>query len=162
MDGASKCFAKKSQVNGFVATNATIYSAGPPKLNKGSLDYQVAAPHLRSDGSEVLGRYKLIIRSDVARCVYGFTDAPVSAVVTVTGGDGNSQVATTSVVERGGWISLSADNFTFSSPTIKVKLEQQKLSVKKSSKTITCTKGSTTKRVTGVSPKCPKGFKQRS
>ena len=163
MDGASKCFAKKSQVNGFVATNATIYSAGPPKLNKGSLDYQVAAPHLRSDGSEVLGRYKLIIRSDVARCVYGFTDAPVSAVVTVTGGDGNNQVATTSVVEREGWISLSADNFTFSSPTIKVKLEQQqKLSVKKSSKTITCTKGSTTKRVTGVSPQCPKGFKQRS
>ena len=114
-------------LDGFVSTNSTVYSAGPPKLVKGSLDYQVAAPHFRSDGSEFLGRYRLIIRSDVARCVYGFTQAPVSARVTVTSANGSSQVATTSVTESSGWITLSADNFTFSNPVIKVVLQQQKL-----------------------------------
>jgi hypothetical protein len=29
-------------------------------------------------------------------------------------------------------------------------------------KTITCIKGKTTKKVTGVAPKCPKGFKKKA
>lgn len=132
MEGAIGCFAKKGQVNGFVSTNATVYSAGPPRLVNGTLDYQVAAPHFRSDGEELLGRYRLFVRSDVARCVYGFTKAPISARVSVTSSNGGSQVATTSVVERAGWISLSADNFTFSNPVIKVKLQQKKSSSTKS------------------------------
>lgn len=169
MKDANGCFAKKGQVNGLVTTNATVYSAGPPKLVNGSLDYQVAAPHFRSDGAELLGRYRLIVRSDVARCVYGFSQAPVSARVSVTSANGSSQVATTSVVERDGWISLSADNFTFSSPTIRVTLLQQTTSpsqpapvMKSPKKTIRCFKGSSVKTVTGKAPKCPAGFKQRS
>ena len=158
------CFAKKGQVNGFVSTNSTVYSAGPPKLVKGSLDYQVAAPHFRSDGSEFLGRYRLIIRSDVARCVYGFTQAPVSARVTVTSANGSSQVATTSVTESSGWITLSADNFTFSNPVIKVVLQQQKVNqgvTSVSKKTIVCTKGKVVKKITAVNPKCPVGYKKK-
>ncbi|MFM8841780.1 MAG: hypothetical protein ACKOFU_03580, partial [Actinomycetota bacterium] len=135
MEGATGCFAKKGQINGFVSTNATVYSAGPPKFVGGTLDYQVAAPHFRSDGEELLGRYRLIVRSDVARCVYGFTKAPISGRVSVTSSNGSSQIATTSVVERSGWISLSADNFTFSNPVIKVKLQQKKVSSTKSSAT---------------------------
>ncbi|MFM8926797.1 MAG: hypothetical protein ACKOFA_01155 [Rhodoluna sp.] len=186
MEDAIGCFAKKGQVSGFVSTNATVYSAGPPKLIKGSLDYQVAAPHFQSDGAELLGRYRLIVRSEVARCVYGFSAAPVSARVTVTSADGGSQIATTSVTERNGWISLSADNFTFSSPVIKVKLEQKveptttptpvasplpvvvspsstpEASKPKTKNAIVCVKGSSTKRVSGKSPKCPKGFKLRA
>ena len=162
MSGAAGCFVKKGQVNGFVTTNATVYSAGPPKLIKGSLDYQVAAPHFRSDGSELLGRYRLIMRSDVARCVYGFSQAPVSASVTVTSENGKSQVATTSVSERAGWITMSADNFTFSNPIIRVTLQQKGSAAKKTTaKSVTCVKGTVVKRVSGVAPKCPAGYKQR-
>jgi hypothetical protein len=179
MKDAIGCFTKKGQVNGFVTTNATVYSAGPPRLVDGSLDYQVAAPHFRSDGEELLGRYRLIVRSDVARCVYGFSQAPVSARVSVTSASGASQVATTSVVERDGWISLSADNFTFSSPTIKVKLFQaaaaptpsvtptptpiaKKSAGSSSKKSIRCIKGSSVKIVSGKSPNCPPGYKKRT
>lgn len=164
MEGAASCFAKKGQINGFVTTNATVYSAGPPKIVSGSLDYQVAAPHLRSDGSELLGRYRLIVRSDVARCVYGFSQAPVSARVTVTSSNGTSQVATTSVSERNGWLTLSADNFTFSNPVIRVVLQQQKDGdggTVISRKTIVCTKGKLIKKISAVNPKCPIGYKKK-
>lgn len=164
MQDAVGCFAKKGQVNGFVSTNSTIYSAGPPKLVKGSLDYQVAAPHFRSDGTEFLGRYRLIVRSDVARCVYGFSQAPISARVTVTSANGSNQIATTSVTERGGWITLSADNFTFSNPIVKVVLEQKNLGTQDTQArkiTITCTKGKTVRKVTAINPKCPAGFMKK-
>jgi hypothetical protein len=151
------CFRKKNRVNGFVSTNATIYSAGPPRLIKGTLDYTVAAPHLRSNGDETLGRYQLIMRSDVARCVYGFGSAPVTASVSVANSNGIAQVATTSVTESDGWLSLNADNFTFSASTIKVKLSQAK-----GKRTLTCIKGKSSRVVTGTAPKCPAGFKPES
>ncbi|MEY3448086.1 MAG: hypothetical protein RLZZ14_610 [Actinomycetota bacterium] len=150
------CFRKKNRVNGFVSTNATIYSAGPPKLVKGTLDYTVAAPHFRSNGEETLGRYQLIMKSDVARCVYGFGAAPVTASVSVSNSNGVAKIATTSVTESDGWLSLTADNFTFSASTIKVKLSQAK-----GKKTITCIKGTRSKSVTGSSPRCPAGYKQQ-
>lgn len=155
MEDSLGCFKKKNRVNGFVSTNATIYSAGPPQLVKGTLDYTVAAPHLRSSGEETLGRYQLIMRSDVARCVYGFSSAPVTASVSIASKDGVARIATSSVTESGGWLSLTADNFTFSSPTIKVKLSQIK-----AKKTITCVRGSSVKKVTAKSPQCPAGFKK--
>jgi hypothetical protein len=151
------CFRKKNRVNGFVSTNATIYSAGPPRLIKGTLDYTVAAPHLRSNGDETLGRYQLIMRSDVARCVYGFGSAPVTASVSVANSNGIAQVATTSVTESDGWLSLNADNFTFSASTIKVKLSQAK-----GKRTLTCIKGKSSRVITGTAPKCPAGFKPES
>jgi len=123
MNDVPACFAKKNQLSGFVSTNSTIYSAGPPKLVRGSLDYVVAAPHFLSSGEETRGQYRLIIRSDVARCVYGFSQAPISATVSVTNSDGTSQIASTSVSESNGWLTLNANNFTFSAPTIRVVID---------------------------------------
>jgi len=111
-------------------------------------------------------------------------DAPISASVSVTSSDGGQQsIATTVVNETNGWLHLSAAGFTFSSPTLKVKLTQDANAaaavpspsskpsasaepapqtsaapmIKKS--TITCVKGKVTKKVTAVSPKCPAGYK---
>jgi 3-methyladenine DNA glycosylase Tag len=61
---------------------------------------------------------------------------------------------------KDGWLKLAAYGFTFSSPTISVKLSQAKATVVKST-TITCVKGKTSKKVTGKSPKCPAGFKKK-
>jgi len=182
-DGSNDtCYRNSSNLSGFVTTNATQYLSGPPVFNKAeeSLDYKVAAPHYLPDGKEFLGSYNLVINAQVARCLYGFTDAPIQASVSVTSSDGQARVATTSLVERGGWLKLSANGFTFSNPIVKVKLSQEKVVVaptptpsasatptpiaapaaaKKTS--ITCVKGKTTKKVTAVNPKCPTGYKKR-
>jgi len=128
LQGVNQCFTKGNRVNGLVTTNATSYSAGPPKLDQRtqSLDYQVAAPHFTRTGEVFSGAYTLALRSDVARCIYGFTNAPVKATVQVLGADGESRVATTSVAERKGWLTLTALNFEYSKPIISIKLKGKK------------------------------------
>jgi hypothetical protein len=72
-------------------------------------------------------------------------------------------------------MNLSANNFTFSDPTIRIKLTQEavakptpsatpsptpsKAAVKKI--TITCVKGKVKKVVTGTKPVCPTGYKKK-
>ena len=115
------------------------------------------------------------MRSDVARCVYGFSAAPVRASLSVVNDKGDQKVATEILGEKNGWLYLSAGGFTYSSPTIKVKLEQDAPAPvasptptpSASSKpvvkavTITCVKGKVSKKVTAVNPKCPTGYKKK-
>ena len=157
---ANSCFSNPNQLNGIVTTNSTQYSAGPPEFNKveGFLNYKVASPHFTSSGEEFKGSYDLAMRSDVARCIYGFSKAPVSATVSIVSANGTPQVASTVFSEKDGWVYLSAKNFEYSSPSVRVKLEQAAAPVKI---TITCVKNKLTKKVTGVSPKCPTGYKKK-
>jgi hypothetical protein len=173
MQDSSECFKDTGNVTGIVTTNSTQYSAGPPKFTKseGTLDYQVAAPHYATDKSEFRGSYDLVMRSDVARCIYGFSKAPINATLSITSSDGTPQIATTVIGERNGWLYLQAKNFEFSAPVIKAKLTQEaeiapvapvvpaKVSAKKT--TIACAKGKITKKVSGVKPKCPIGYKKK-
>lgn len=166
---AKECVTKASGLAGLVTTNATIYDGSIPAFDsaEGVLNYKVAAPHLAADGSEFSGTYDLIMSSSVARCIYNFTSAPISASVSITTSDGGVQkVATTVLNERNGWLHLGAYGFGFSSPTLKVKLTQAAVTapVKPIQKktTITCVKGKTSKKVTAVAPKCPSGFKKKS
>ena len=189
MVGADKCFSDATKVTGMVSTNATQYSAGPPVFDKStqSLVYQVAAPHLTNKGTVFEGSYDLSIPSSVARCLYSFTSAPIKAEVSITTADGTTKVAITSLVERDDWLFFSAKGFTFSDPTIQVKLFQDvveatptptpeptaeptptptpKPSVTSTPKvkktTITCVKGKVIKKVTAVKPVCPKGYKKK-
>jgi len=161
------CSADKSKLHGLVVTNSPLYASGPPKFESGSLDYQVAGAHLNEDGSVFRGSYTFIVRSETARCYYGFSDAPVQATVSVVASDGQAQVATTTVAEKDGFLTLSAQGFTFSAPKIRVKLAQTQAPAKKAQdrSQITCKKGKkivsvpTTSRNTA---KCPKGFKKVS
>jgi hypothetical protein len=181
-EGSNVCFESKSQLTGLVTTNATQYSAGPPTLNKaeGTLNYVVAAPHFDPQGKDFKGSYDLVMRSDVARCVYKFSKAPINATISITSADGTPQIATTVIGERNGWLYLQAKNFEFSAPIIKAKLTQEAVveptptptptaTATPTSKpvvakkvTITCVKGKTSKKVTAVKPKCPTGFKKKS
>jgi len=161
LNSANSCFTNPKQLNGIVTTNSTQYSAGPPEFDKteGFLNYKVASPHYSSSGDVFKGSYDLAMRSDVARCIYGFSKAPVSAKVSVVSADGTPQVATTVFSENDGWVYLKARNFEFSSPSVRVKLEQESVAVKKT--TITCFKGKLVKKVTGTAPKCPTGYKKK-
>lgn len=121
-----QCVDSQSQITGLVTTNATVFIPGPPSFNEseGSLDYKVLAPHLLADGTVFKGTYDLLISSALARCIYKFTNAPVKATVSVVSDAGVTQVVTTTISEKDGFIRLSANGFTFSNPTIKVKLTQ--------------------------------------
>jgi hypothetical protein len=174
-----KCSDNTGNVAGLVTTNALTYLPGPPTFDKESqsLVYKVASPHFEANGSLASGSYDLSMRSDIARCLYGFSSAPIKAEISITSDDGEKKVATTIVNEKNGWLYLSAKGFTFSSPTINVKLSQEKVvvptptptpsavasvaPVAKKSVTITCVKGKTTKKVSGESPKCPTGYKKK-
>jgi hypothetical protein len=167
--GTNSCSADKTKLHGMVVTNAPIFEKGPPEFKDGSLNYRVAGIHNNIDGSEFKGRYTYIVQSDTARCYYGFSKAPIEARVEVVSASNSSKVATVLVSEKDGFIKLQADNFTFSSPTIKVKFSQDsaqptatiaKAAPKKSS-TLTCIKGKTSKKITGVNPKCPAGYKKK-
>ena len=169
-DQIRKCLNQVDSLAGIVTTNAAEYLDGPPTYDKsaGSLDYKVAATHFEPDGTTVFkGSYDLVMSSKVARCIYGFTQAPISATVSVTSEAGTPSVATTVVNEKNGWLSLGAYNFTYSTPTIRVKLTQAPVKAesvaaptKVATKTITCVKGKVKKSITGSNPKCPTGYKK--
>lgn len=125
--GAKKCLGDKKNLTGIVTTNANMYISAPPTFNQvtQTLDYKVSSPHLDENGKFNVGSYNLVLSSEAARCLYNFSKAPVSATVSIISADGNSQVATTSVTEKNGWLYLSANGFTYSSPLVRVKLTQE-------------------------------------
>ncbi|MCX6425303.1 MAG: hypothetical protein NTV47_00850 [Actinobacteria bacterium] len=163
MSGANKCILDSKTLAGFVTTNSTTYSAGPPIFNRstGTLDYKVASLHLMPDGKVFKGSYDLYIDKNVARCIYNFSSAPISASISILNENGEIVLPSTSLTEVKNWIHLSAKDFTFSSPTLRVKLRQAKAIAKSGSKTISCSKGAVTKKVSAVAPKCPIGYKKK-
>jgi len=109
--------------------------------------------------------------------------------VTVVDAGKEERIETSSLQELGAgtekWLKLSARGFTFSSPTLKIKLNQDKpvvaapspapsqatssqsaaatpaVKVPAKRVSITCVKGKLTRKVSGVAPKCPAGFKKK-
>ena len=161
--------------SGVIGTNAAVYSDGPPTFDKEeqSLNYTVGASHLDSKGELFKGYYQLNLRSDVARCLYGFGSAPIQAKIEVSSSDGTPTLATTVINESEGWLKMTASGFTFSTPKIKVKLSQaaaapipsatptaaKPIAAKKTA--ITCIKGKAIKKVAAVNPKCPSGYRKK-
>jgi hypothetical protein len=169
----ANCTKSDGALSGVVTTNSLVYNAGPPEFDKGTqnLNYKVLSTHYAADGTLAKGTYDLILSSSVARCIYGFTSAPISASLTILSEDGSPQVATQTINEKNGWLTLSAAGFTYSAPTIAVKLVQEKSATPtvapsktpswaQGTKTITCAKGKTKKKVSGFNPKCPTGYKK--
>lgn len=179
---AGRCIvsAMKTGIGGMVSTNATVYSSGPPEFNETtqSLDYKVAAPHFTSKGDVFRGYYNLKITAETARCIYNFKPIPMQATISVVSDAGEKIVGTTIVRSDDKWVELTAANFEFSSPTLRVKFSENiskvevpasvspapiptpKQVAKKS--TIACVKGKLTKKISGANPKCPAGYKKKA
>ena len=174
---SNPCMADTSKLIGFVTTNAMAYSGAAPVWDGSSLQYKVAGLHYLPDGKTLAtGKYDLVMRSESARCLYGFTNAPISASISIASADGEQKVATTVVNEKNGWLYLAANGFTFSAPIINIKLTQE--AVKKEevktetpapvvsspktpakAKTIKCVKNGKIKTITALKPKCPTGYR---
>jgi hypothetical protein len=166
----AKCTdAAPGKFQGVVTTNASIYQGEPPSFDGDSFDYKVAGVHKKTNGEVFQGSYDLVLDSKFARCLYKFTTAPIKASISITNADGNASVATSTFTEKDGWVKLSANGFTFSSPKISIKLSQDKSGSAATSTakpiakktTITCVQGITSKKVTAVNPKCPAGYKKK-
>lgn len=186
---SNDCFNDKTRLIGLVTTNAAVYSPGAPDFSNDSLNYKVGGLHYRPDGKSLtVGTYDLLMRSDVARCLYRFTNAPLSASVAVVDDSGSEKrIETTFLNEKDGWLHLGAYGFSFSRPTLRVKLtgtrqggstsaspsssssnsktSDSKASNSKSSKksvsyTMTCKKGKVTKKFITALPNCPGGWKK--
>lgn len=159
---------------GLVTTNATAYQREMPALDGSEISYKVAGTHFMSDGVTLTkGSYNLLLRSDVARCVYGFSSAPIKASVSIVSDSDVQSVATEVVNEKNGWLYLAANGFHFSQPSIKIQLSQESSQLpapevttqaapKAPSKkvTITCAKGKLKKKITAAKPACPTGYKK--
>ena len=155
----NSCLGDTSKVLGIVSTNSMIYNGGIPEFRNGFLNYQVAGLHYQPDGiTKVQGSYDLVVRSEVARCLYGFSRAPLSATISVVG-EGDKSIATTVVSEKNGWLKLAAYGFTFSKKTIRAKITKAKptriacVSVADESKV---------RNIRAINPKCPKGFVRKT
>lgn len=160
------CLSSTNELVGLVTTNAMMYDGGPPGFTRNRINYQVGGLHYQPGGDETRGYYSLVMRSDAARCLYRYSQAPITAEITVTGEGGGEQVATTSMSERNGWLSLRAENFTFSTPIIEAALIQQKAK----SKSLVCIKKKTKKQgpkrivvkgERGEKLTCPKGYRPK-
>ena len=167
------CLNVPGKISGFVASNASVYSSKPPEWDaaNSTLAFKVAAPHNDENGNQNLGTYTLAMPLESIKCLYGKSALPPSATISIVYEKEVTTVATVSLKSDSGWILFSADAFHYSSPTIKVKLAQEKpltssskqpVAAKKKIvkvKTISCINGKMTKKVSGSNPKCPKGFK---
>ena len=159
----------KGKILGFINTNATAYVSGPPTFNEESksLDYSVAAPHFAKDGTLFKGHYSIQLNANTARCMFGLQGTNLKATLSVLNDKGENTVITSVAKEDKGWFNFSVAGFTFSSPTIRLKLEESpavsptpEQTKAPTTKKITCVKGKVKKVVSGTNPKCPTGFKK--
>jgi hypothetical protein len=163
----NNCLTNTSSVLGLITTNAMVFSPYAPAFTNGQLTYQVAGMHYMPDGTTpVQGTYDMVMADSVARCLYGFSSAPISGSVTVTeDSSGDQNTAVTNVSDSGGWVHLSAYGFQFSDPTISAKLTQAApvVAAEPTKTTITCVNiknKKLTRKVTAVKPVCPTGYRK--
>ena len=122
----SSCATGSPKFYGFVTTNATGYAAGPPVFNaeEKSLSYVVASPHVNTEGELIVGTYDLMMRSDLASCLYGANVSDIVGSVSVLYDSVTSTTTDmrTEVTNDGTWFKVSASGFHYSMPTIKTTL----------------------------------------
>ena len=118
----NSCVTSAEGIVGYVTTDAMVYETQAPSFNGGYFSYRVAGLHLDPQNEPILGSYEFGISNDLARCLYGFRNSPVSASISVLGSMGEQKVATSVVSSRNDWTHLSAKGFTFSENRIDVQI----------------------------------------
>ena len=147
---------------------------------------KVGNVHFDEFGNEIQGWMELKVKGNRAREWWGIDPAIAAgyAKVEVSYPDGTKKVATVTAKydSKNDWINLLAYGFTYSMPQLAISFKppaeaSKVVLVDEASKTvpvaeakkmdsakkmtITCAKGKTTKKVSAVNPKCPKGYKKK-
>ena len=169
----SKCATQPPLI---VADNSWAPSVPTFDTNNG-LELNVSNSHYDTDGKTPFeGRYNGFVPLPMASCLWGDNLSSKSQFVAevIESSTGEKKAATTAVSVDGTALRINAAGFTFSSPTIRVRYvppvagssgtsttpKQAVATGKSKSTTITCVKGRTVRKVTGLRPRCPAGFKK--
>ena len=158
---------------------------------KKSLSYKASAPRLAPDGKTVnTGFYYATISAADALALWGLKraeDAASALMVSVRTTDGGSTAATKTVAVKNGRIIIQVFGFEFPDPMLDISLNPSydamsssapaasnmsaqgnvqktptpKPTVAPKTTTISCLKGNQLKKVTGVKPTCPTGYKKK-
>lgn len=158
---------------------------------KKSLSYKASAPRLAPDGKTVnTGFYYATISAADALALWGLKraeDAASALMISVRTTEGGSTAATKTVAVKNGRIIIQVFGFEFPDPMLDISLNPSfdlmassaladsnmsaQATVKKSptpkptvapkTTTISCLKGNQLKKVTGVKPTCPTGYKKK-
>lgn len=157
------CPSEQNGFTGIVTTNATMYGTSAPTWDPAdkTFSFQVASPHLAMNGSPNTGYYSLVLPKSLAECRWGKSISQSKVIVSIINADGNSNVGTSSYLVKGNLLTFNVAGFTYSSPTIKIGLASTPSPVVAKKITITCAKGKTIKKVTGIKPTCAAGYKKK-
>jgi hypothetical protein len=136
-----------------------------------SIKVRLETPHLAPNGDVNLGYLEIRVPRRSAICMWGLDlDGSIKASVSITYDDGSVPSVATVIGKRveNDYLIITS-GFHFSSPNLAIKITQGAIApetkvevVAKKKMTISCAKGKTVKKVTGLSPKCPKGFSLKS
>jgi hypothetical protein len=158
---------------------------------KKSLSYKASAPRLAPDGKTVnTGFYYATISAADALALWGLKraeDAASALMISVRTTEGGSTAATKTVAVKNGRIIIQVFGFEFPDPMLDISLNPSfdllassaladsnmsaqatvkkpptpKPTVAPKTTTISCLKGNQLKKVTGVKPTCPTGYKKK-
>jgi hypothetical protein len=156
---------------GAVFSNATIFQTSPPEWDEtnNSFIFKVASPHLDEKGVANKGFYTLYIPTGLAKCRWGDATASARAEVQIVNSDGKTSVTTLAATTEDGNFRFNIAGFGYSSPTIKIRMGkdipppiEMKPATSSANKVVAikCVKGKTIKKVVGVKPVCPSGYKK--
>lgn len=152
---------KKCLANGSMILYTNAEKSNLPSWNpqESTVEMRTQSSHFEPDGvTPFKGVYFARISDGMVKCLWNVnpSEAAGQTEVSVVYDDGQKSLGTFSVTRKDGWLYVNGANFTYSSPTIKLK-------IKKAAplKSISCVKGKLTKKVTAVQPKCPSGYKQK-
>ena len=101
----------------------------------------------------------------MAKCRWGNAVSSAKAEVEILNADGKKSVTTIAAKTENGNLRFNIAGFSYSSPTIKIRMGKDIKApiaevVAKKSIAIKCVKGKTVKKVVGVKPVCPSGYKK--
>lgn len=152
---------------GAVFSNATMFQTSPPEWDatSNSFVFKVASPHLDEKGVANKGFYTLYIPTEMAKCRWEDAVSSARAEVQIINSDGKTSVTTLAATTEDGNLRFNISGFGYSSPTIKIRMGKDIKApiaevVTKKSIAIKCVKGKTVKKVVGVKPVCPSGYKK--
>jgi hypothetical protein len=172
----------KCSDKGFSVQSHNTNETGDPIWDSAneSLIFSIFAPHFRKSGELNSGYFKYWASHDFMDCKYPGNTLTKAAKLTleIVNEDGTSNVATTAVMNKDGSLNFFASGFHFSAPKILIKADKTVpaatpsptpspsapvATVVKPTKLISmiCVKGKITKKVTGLKPKCPAGYKKK-
>jgi hypothetical protein len=162
-------FSTRCSEFGYTVTSSNASSAGTPSMKDSqTLSYNIAAPHFKSDGSDNKGYFQADLPLAWIDCQWPgntLTKSP-KIEISVLDQNGIPQVSTNSVEIKNKILKVRAYGFHYSAPTIVIKPAKNSSLVTPTVNpsparkliTIVCTKGTSVKKVTATTPKCPTGW----